>query len=186
VKIDLIFPRLPPSLDGIGDYTSHLARSLAQQGAAVRVLTAQAATVLVPSVVVERSFSIVPPQGVRELLTAVRAAPPDWVILQYNPFSYGHWGFNPWLPEVLARLKREHHSLRIAVTVHEPFVPTTNWKFALMTMWQRWQLWRLGNVADLVFCSIEVWAERFQCWFPQTPVRHLPIGSNIPVRSCVR
>ena len=39
MDIDFIFPVLPPSLDGIGDHTAHLARALAAQGGTVRVLT---------------------------------------------------------------------------------------------------------------------------------------------------
>ncbi len=118
---------------------------------------------------------------VQVLQDALRVKLPGVLILQYNPFSWGHWGFNPLLPEVLQKIKRSHPGLRLAVMVHEPFVPARSWQFAIMTVWQRWQLWRLGHVADVVFVSTEAWAKRFSTWFEQTPVYHLPIGSNIPV-----
>jgi glycosyltransferase involved in cell wall biosynthesis len=65
--------------------------------------------------------------------------------------------------------------------VHEPFVPAASWKLAIMTTWQRWQLWMLGRTADVVFLSIEPWTRRFRSWFPGKPVLHLPVGSNIPL-----
>jgi glycosyltransferase involved in cell wall biosynthesis len=49
-----------------------------------------------------------------------------------------------------------------------------------MTTWQRLQFWRLGRLADVVFCAIEPWVERFTPWFPTTRVAHLPVGSNMP------
>jgi glycosyltransferase involved in cell wall biosynthesis len=181
MTIDLIFPRLPPALDGIGDHTARLAGALATQGSSVRVLTAQEDADPVPGVTVERgAFGIAPPYEVRGLRAAVRRDPPDVLVLQYNPFSYGRWGFNPWLPEVMRTLQREHPRLRLVVMMHEPFVPVTDWKFALMTIWQRWQFWRLGRTADLLLCSIDAWVTRFRPWFPDTPVRHLPVGSNMP------
>ena len=106
--------------------------------------------------------------------------PPDWVLLQYNPFSYGRWGLNLHLPETLRRLRRVAPGLKLAVMVHEPFVPIITPQFAVMATWQRWQLWRLGTSADLLFFSIDPWARRFQKWFPRKPVVHLPVGSNIP------
>jgi glycosyltransferase involved in cell wall biosynthesis len=71
----------------------------------------------------------------------------------------------------------------VALMVHEAFVPLLDWKCAVMTTWQRCQLWMLGRNADLIFFSVEAWARRFQRWFPDKPVLHLPVGSNVP---CVR
>lgn len=186
MKIHLVFPVLPPTLDGIGDYTAHLAGMLAARGAAVKVLTAQEGAATAGGAAVDACFTVRPPYGVQALRRAVSADPPDWLVLQYNPFSYGRYGFNPWLPEVARQLKRHHPGLRLALMIHEPFVPVAHWKFALMTTWQRWQLWRLGQTADLICCSIEAWTRRFQDWFPGHRVHHLPIGSNIPEAGATR
>jgi len=59
-------------------------------------------------------------------------------------------------------------------------VPLTSWKFAIMTLWQRAQFMALGRAADRIFFSIDPWAQKYTSWFPDTPVRHLPVGSNIP------
>jgi glycosyltransferase involved in cell wall biosynthesis len=67
--------------------------------------------------------------------------------------------------------------------VHEAFVPTESLKQTIMTTWQRYQLWRLGNASDTIFFSIDPWVQRFSRWFPDKKVIHAPVGSNIPRRS---
>ena len=180
MRIDLIFPVIPPTLDGIGDHTAHLAAALADQDHDVRILTAQSQAAPIPGVQVLKAFDATPRRGIRALADAVAAEDPDWLVLQYNPFSYGRWGLNLSLPTTLRDIRRRCPDTRIALLVHEPFVPVENWRFALFTTWQRWQLWQLGRAADTVFVSIEPWVERFRHWFPETPIGHLPVGSNIP------
>lgn len=187
MRIDLVFPVLPPMLNGIGDHTALLATELGARHR-VRILTSQAACAPVPDATVETveipgvstarggtaSGAAVP------LLEAVAVDPPDWLVVQYNPFSYGRRGLNGRLPRALLRLRAARTPTRIAVMVHEPFVPVDGWKNAMMTTWQRAQFALLGHAADLMLFSIEPWARRFSGWFPSTPVRHLPVGSNIP------
>lgn len=181
MKLDLVFPKLPPSFDGIGDYTSHLARALAEKHHDVRIWTAQANSTPIPGVRIERAFSLSSRRAVSTLASSVAADPPDWLVLQYNPFSYGRWGLNLSLIATFREIRRRCPKTQIALMVHEPFVPIESWRFALFTTWQRWQLWRLGRIADLVFFSIAPWVERFQSWFPNTPLALLPVGSNMPL-----
>jgi glycosyltransferase involved in cell wall biosynthesis len=64
--------------------------------------------------------------------------------------------------------------------VHEPFVPLSGCRQAVMGVWQRAQLRALGFVADVIFASTEKWAERLGATRPQTPTHHLAVGSNLP------
>lgn len=189
MRLDLLFPSLPPALDGIGDHTAHLARAAAEAGADVRVLTAMAAPDPIPGVRVERAFeSPLPlagagpgrPNRIGDVLAAIERDPPDWLLLQFQQFSYGRYGFNPWLPLALRRLRRTHPHVRLAVMMHEDFVPLTSWTFAVMTLWQRAQFVALGRLADALFFSIQPWADRYGRWFRGTPAYHLPAGSNLP------
>jgi len=163
-----------------GDHTARLAGALAAQGSPVRILTAQEDADPVPGVTVEKAFSMKKRRGVRNIVSAVRRKPPDWLFLQFNQFSYGRWGLNPYLPLALWQIKREMPQVRLAVLFHEDFVPVTSWRFAVMTLWQRMQFWTLGRSADHVFFSISLWIEEYRSWFPNTPISHLPVGSNIP------
>jgi glycosyltransferase involved in cell wall biosynthesis len=180
VRIDLVFPKLPPALDGIGDHTARLAAALAARGHGVRVLTAQPEADRIPGVSVERAFSLHRRRGVRRVAEAVQSDPPDWLLVQFNQFSYGRWGFNPHLPLAVRRMKRQQPGVRVAVLFHEDFLPVTSWRNAVMTTWQRAQFWALGRLADVAAFSIEPWAQTYRRWFPQAEVVHWPVGSNIP------
>jgi len=181
MQIDLVYPTLPPSLDGIGDYTSHLARTLSEKQGNVRILTSQKPFTPMAEVDVVPSFSTDSRRGILSLYDAVAARPPEWLVVQFEQFSYGRWGLNPYLPLVLRRIKQAIPETRIALMAHEDFVSATESpQFAIMSLWQRPQFWALGHLADHIFLSIEAWARRYRRWFPDTPVNHLPVGSNIP------
>ena len=181
-RIDVAFPVLPPALDGIGDHTARLARALASH-ADVRILSGPGTHAPIPGVPVEPVFGVemahaLPrPRDMRRLAEAARQRAPDWLLLQYNPFSYGRRGFNPFLPLALHRLAP---ATRLAVMFHERFVPVNSWKFALMALWQRPQFYALARQADAAFFSIEAWTQHLRRHLPEKTVAHLPVGSNIP------
>ncbi len=180
MKIHLVAAALPPELDGIGDYSARIAAELAKT-ASVKVLTTQANPAAIPGVTVETVFSAADPRSVWNLARQIAADPPDWVLLQYNPFSYGKWGLNLHLPLVMRQIKRRCPGTKIALMVHETFVPFgVNWKFRVMTLWQRPQFAVLSRTADALFFSVDAWAQTFRAKFPGKPVVHLPVGSNIP------
>ena len=79
MRIDLLFPVLPPTLDGIGDHTARLSSALAAH-ADVRVLAAQVDAERIPDVEVQRTFQLPPRRGVIELST--RAS--------FEKFNLGH------------------------------------------------------------------------------------------------
>ena len=179
MKITIIAAALPPQLDGIGDYSAQIAAELARSQD-VTVLTGAPTPDPIPGVRTRTVFSADDPASVQGIADFVETNPPDWALLQYNPFSYGRWGLNLHLPRIMQQIKRRCPQTRFALMVHEPFVPIITPQFAVMATWQRWQLWQLGLAADALFFSIDPWAKRFQRWFPGKPVVHLPVGSNIP------
>jgi glycosyltransferase involved in cell wall biosynthesis len=181
MTIDIIYPALPPTLNGIADHTFFLARALAQRGCEVRVLTAQRAWDPIPGVNVTPCFSVSPPHRIRDVVAPVVERAPDWVLLQFEQFSYGHWGFNPFLPAALRRLKQRCPDTRLGWIVHEDFASATDWRSAIWSTWQRPQFWALGQVVDAMICCIEPWATTYQDWFPHLPVHHIPVGSNMPL-----
>jgi glycosyltransferase involved in cell wall biosynthesis len=76
------------------------------------------------------------------------------------------------------RLRRRRP--RIAVMVHEPYVPMTTWRSVLMGLWQRLQLRLVTGAADRVFCSTERFAEELAARHYSRRVHHLPVGSTVP------
>jgi glycosyltransferase involved in cell wall biosynthesis len=102
------------------------------------------------------------------------------ILLQYNPFNFGRWGFAPWLPIKLWRLKRSKARPKIALMVHEMYYPISDWKSALMGGWQRVQFFAVRVLSDVVFTSVSPWAKALQSHRPRRPAHHLPVGSNLP------
>lgn len=181
MKIDIIAPALPPAFDAIGDYTALLSRELSRE-AQVRVLLPNGPEPdPIDGVQTARVFDREHRGSVRQIGRQVEADRPDWVVLQFNQFSYGRWGFNPWLPLTMKSIKRRCNGTRLAVMMHENIVPPNSWKNKIMRIWQQWQFRTLGQTADLVLFSIQPWVERYSPWFPGKTVQHLPVGSNIPV-----
>lgn len=101
----------------------------------------------------------------------------DVLVVPYNPFMWGRWGLAPQFVRDIAGVRFRRPRARVALIVHEPYVPIRNWKSFLMGTWQRFQLMALLVMADRSFASIEQWASRM------SRVRHtvhLPSGSNLP------
>jgi len=102
-----------------------------------------------------------------------RDAEPAWVLLQYNPFSYGRWGVAPALLRDAAAVRRRW-SATFAVCVHEPWTHVHDWRSALMAACQRGQLPVLLTLADVVLGVTERTARRLG-----RDAIHVPVGSNV-------
>ena len=180
MTIDLVYTALPPTPNAIGEHTALLASALAPH-AAVNVWTAAADPEPIPGVEVRASaFSVEGPKGVRRLADAPASGNADWLLLQYNPFSYGKWGFNPYLPGVIRDVRRARPSMRFGLIVHEVAPPWLNWRLMLMSSWQFAMLAGLARQADAIFPAIDYWAAGFRRRFPRARVASVPVGSNIP------
>jgi glycosyltransferase involved in cell wall biosynthesis len=184
MMLHIIAPALPPALDGIGDYTAALSAELAQS-CRVKILypfgrdPIESEPDRVIGVTMAPVFCVSRRRSVLRIADTVANDRPDWLILQFNQFSYGKWGLNPFLPLTLGKIRKRVPGTRIAVMFHEDFVPPINWKFAIMRVWQKWQFKQLGRLAHVVMFSIDPWARKYRDWFPNKPVLHLPVGSNL-------
>jgi glycosyltransferase involved in cell wall biosynthesis len=123
--------------------------------------------------------------GTASEIVEIAEAPPDLkaydaVVLQYNPFLYGRWGFAPLLVASLLRVRMSTRRPTLAIMVHEMYVPMRDWRSIIMGVVQRIQLRLLHALSDLVFVSIENWTDTVSGWAPRRPTWHLPVGSNLP------
>jgi glycosyltransferase involved in cell wall biosynthesis len=143
--------------DGILDYSRMLTDALEDGGVRAKLVTGDA---------------------VRDLPASARYG--EALLLQYNPFSYGRWGFAPWLPRELHRLRRAGHA--VAVMVHEAFIAPTRSREWILRGWQRAQCRAILRQADAVFASTEHLRDILRVLTDRDDIRHLPVGSNLPDR----
>jgi glycosyltransferase involved in cell wall biosynthesis len=189
MKILVIYPVLPPRVDGIGDHTALLSAELRQNASVSEVVVVTGNDEQhddIANVRIVPVFSGTQPRTVWNILSHVADEQPDWVILQYNPFGYGRWGLNLHLPRMIKNLRRQVPGIRIALIIHERYVPVENWKFAVMTTWQRHQYRTLCNSADVLLFTISAWMAQARCRFPRKPLVHLAVGSTIPLVTIAR
>ena len=102
----------------------------------------------------------------------------DLLLVQYNPFGFGRWGFAPRLPAALARTKTRRPAT--ALIVHEAFVPITDTRSLLMGTWQRAQFRAVSAGVDLVFHVVEDRLRRLAGRWPRRPAEYLAVGANVP------
>ncbi|WP_016951915.1 glycosyltransferase family 4 protein [Anabaena sp. PCC 7108] len=179
-KLYLINSTFPPKLCGVGDHTAYLATELAKI-IEVKVLVAFGEIDNFTQFKVEPIFSYVKPESFFSIIKFIREDPPDWVILQYDPFGYGtRYGLNPYIPLAINILKRLCPKVKIGVIVHESFIHIQNRKLAVLAQLLKAQLWLLGCAVDTIFTVIEPWVSILNSWFPNKLIQHLPVSSNIP------
>lgn len=100
--------------------------------------------------------------------------------LQYNPFSYGHWGIAPGLIGELGRARRRGALRRLVLVVHEPFVVMPGLRYTLMGAAQRLQLAALMSRAEFVLATSRAWLPVLQRVRRDARVIVVPVGSNLP------
>jgi glycosyltransferase involved in cell wall biosynthesis len=113
-------------------------------------------------------------------VTDAEVAERDLLVLEYNPFSYGRWGWAPWLPAQWARLRAGRRGPRLAVRLHEMYVPVEDVRSALMGAWQRAQLMTIVAATDVVYAVTHWWIEEYAG--SSRKFVHLPVSSNVPDR----
>ena len=112
-------------------------------------------------------------------LDAHPPGPEDALVLQYNPFSYGHRGIAPLL--ALQWRRAAASAGRAIVVVHEPYVAATGPRFAALQVVHKAQLRALLESADVVVAPSQDAARR-----TGGDVRVIPVGSNLPDRCSAR
>ncbi len=185
-RLSFITATFPPVVCGVGDHTAQLATALSRTHE-VKVLTAYGEAKDLGCVKVEQAFRYDRPRSIFSLIEPIIRDKPDWLIVQYDPFSYGaRYGFNPYLPLAMNLLKRRSPQIKLGIVVHESFMPVHGWKSAALSLELKTQLWSLARASDVIFTATEPWVGRLAKWFPRKTIKHLPVGSNMPCVSVSR
>ena len=194
MRLGLVSAAYPPDLDGIGDYTWWMAKTLAERDDVERPVTVFTRIGddhrPAPGVEVMPFFDPTHAHTFNCLLgffspasdSQLSTVSLDWLVLQYNPFGWGRRGYCPAVPPTLRRLRRMTGAPRLAVMFHETKVPCWPWKYSVMQMWQFPIFRSVCRAAEVAFVSTSKWAPQVRRASATVPIRHLPVGSNIPVK----
>ncbi|HXY69988.1 MAG TPA: hypothetical protein VEH62_11105 [Gemmatimonadales bacterium] len=176
--IGLYSPDLPPVRGGVSDHTLVLARALEALGHRPAVLGRYGDPEM---------FSPLPCRVGLSPWRAARAARElrcNAVVVQYVPFLFARRGVAPQLYPAVWRLRRAR--IRLAVVLHEPYVPFTRLPW-LVTGWpMRWQLRYLLRRAAFVYAPVPRYVEIARRYAPGAKVKLAPIGATLPPSTLTR
>ncbi len=169
--IGLYCPDLPPVRGGVADQTLMLARALERRGAPCVVLGARGDHDLFAPLPVRLGVT---PATLRE---SVRALGLRSLFVQYVPFLYARRGVAPALCPALRGVRRD--DVRVAVFVHEPFVPFTRLPWLVTGVLQRLQLRCIVRAVHRVYTPVPSFADICRRYRGhRDTVTVAPIGAN--------
>ncbi len=172
-----ITPRLPPAIDGVGDYSLKLADGLLKNyGIVTHFLTCQQG--FKPKAVIN-GFPVIqlPNQSPTAFLDFI---PKNIykIILHYSDYPYEQkYGAPFWLAEALELLRRQHR-VQLLVMFHElPYFSWLRKNFYLFPL-QSSAAWQIARKADIVFTNNSV-SKTTLARRLNHPVISVPVFSNI-------
>jgi glycosyltransferase involved in cell wall biosynthesis len=164
-----IVPRLPPAIDGVGDFATSLGETLGGRfGVENHFLSAD------PAQPAPASGSVLRERSAGELVRGVEDRRFDFLLLHYSGYGYHKRGVPTWLVEGLEAA----HSIPTAVFFHELWVTSQPWKspfyFAAV---QKSLVRRLQKLASVNFTSTPGMKRRLESAGKRAVV--VPIPSSI-------
>jgi hypothetical protein len=185
-QIISIVPRLPPAIDGIGDYSLKVAQQLRKDfGIHTHFIVSN------PLWVGDNNIDGFPvtkvshrePKALLDLLNEAKGA--NAVLLQYASHGHAKKGCPFWLVDALEKQKSKKMLPHLAIMFHEiysmgPGVVPWNTDFWLLP-WQKEITRRLANISDQNLTSSEKYAKLLsvQTGIPLSSIETLPIPSTI-------
>lgn len=127
LRVTFLTGSLEPDKDGVGDYTRWLAIEAARRDVSPRLLAVADRHIAEPSTAPDRSgfetlrlpASMAWPERRRAAREFIRAADPDWVSVQFVPYSFNRWG----VPTAVVRaVPSLMHRARLHVMLHEIWI----------------------------------------------------------------
>lgn len=182
MRVLLISAEYPPTPGGVGDYTALLAAHLADAGATVSILTSgtddtnREGDVTVYRCVARWGW------GVAAVVRGVmQSARPDVVHLQYQTGMYGMHPAVNFLPDRLSgRLSITRRDIRFVTTFHDLRAP---YLFPKAGPLRAFVMRHLARTSDIAIATNGADQATLARWGAHDAL--VPIGSNIPVASCV-
>lgn len=190
MKIFFICGSLEPGRDGVGDYSRRLCVALLRKGIAVQILslcdqhaisfireyqTLEESTVVVNRIpkATTNKQRFIWSQGI------ITDFEPDWISVQYVPYSFHPKGMPLWLPSFFKKIKGNHqwhimfHELWIGMDTHDSF------KNKCIGFFQKYLLLKILDGEEKKILNTQIDLYQYQLESLGYNVQILPLFSNI-------
>jgi hypothetical protein len=155
-----IIPRLPPVIDGIGDYALSLARALREQVGVETSFIVGDPTWAGPESVAGFAVRRLTARGVGTLLKILPSERHATLLLHYECYGYAKRGCPLWLVEALRRWRCDGGS-KLVTMFHELYARGPVWSSSFwLSPVQRNLAARLARMSDGCMTSIEAYSDR--------------------------
>jgi hypothetical protein len=189
LSVCVITPRLPPAIDGVGDYTRQLWLQFAKPGFAPASSIFGTPWYFLVTEGAEATNTCCPEVAVSEfectkfgLLTALEKQPYSTVFLQYVGYGYSPDGAPMWLPGALGHWQAEEPARQVAVMFHEMWANGTPWQRAFWYSRSQKRCAReLLKIASHAAVSVKINADAAAFLEPEKRIAIIPIGANFSV-----
>ena len=175
-NITVIVPRLPPSVDGLGDYGILLGRILASDHATMSNFIVCDPTWNGPAIIDDFNVQKLSKRTKTALLQKLNHS--DIIILHYVGYGYARRGCPLWLMRALGEWKKTGRK-KLVTMVHEcyAFGPVWNSQFWTSPL-QRFILKKIAQMSDHLVTSKQSYAEIIKKYSDKT-AKVLPVFSNV-------
>ncbi|MFL6210391.1 MAG: glycosyltransferase [Pyrinomonadaceae bacterium] len=181
-QIVSIIPRLPPIVDGIGDYALSLARALREQGGVETNFVVGDPTWEGPESVAGFAVQRLAVRDAGALLELLPSGQSATLLLHYEGYGYANRGCPLWLIEALQRWRKDDGGRKLLTMFHELYAQGPMWSSSFwLSPVQRRLATRLARISDGCLTSLEAYAHRLARMsagrHAQTP--SLPVFSSV-------
>jgi len=190
MNILFICGSIEPGKDGVGDYTRRLCGELMRKGIDVQILSlcdhhaisfirenqmVEGNTVIVDRIPVSTSKK----QRFIWLQDVLKDFNPDWVSLQYVPYSFHSKGLPFWLPAFLKKIKGNH---KWHIMLHELWIGmdwSASFKNRCIGLLQKWLLLKILKEKEKIAINTQIELYQSEIASQGHTVQILPLFSNI-------
>jgi glycosyltransferase involved in cell wall biosynthesis len=181
MKILIISKDFPNIVGGVSDYTYHLSKNLSKKKIDVYVLTScnekvireiKGYNVKILPLIKKWGFS-----SISEIINEIQKINPEFILLQYTPYMYSHYGIPFWLIFLYFRLKFKR--FKICTNFHEIsiLINLGDFKHLGIAISQRIIAYFISFLSDKIIVPIERWKKMLH--FFKKKIEIIPVGSNI-------
>ena len=177
-----IVPRLPPAIDGVGDYADLLAKALADRHNVSTQFIACDPLQPVESVGELNPIQL-PQRSSDSLLAILNRCHHDTLLLHYVGYGYAKRGCPQWLVDAICTWRQAKVSRKIVTMFHEVYASSNRpWSSQFWTSSTQQKIARdLANCSDLVLTSTQIYTDKITKLSPKHDgkIQILPIFSTI-------